>query len=277
MRPALLVAAALLAAGPGRLASQNLPQPKAPPRDSLTPPPDSLAPPPDTVATPHDSPSPLPVPFAPGERLEYEVKFGIFRVGRASMEVMGVDTVRGVPTYHVVFAIHGSAIFYSMTDTLQSWFSVYDLTSRRFIQDNRENGKRYYHRYEIHPEQGFFVQDEKDTLPTTREPLDDASFFYFARTVPLEVGQTYEYPRYFKPDRNPVTLHVLSDDSVNTPAGRFGAIAIRPVFKSRGLFSEGGQARVYLDADSTRIPVLIKSWMSVGNLTMSLRSRGGAR
>ena len=34
--------------------------------------------------------------------------------------------------------------------------------------------------------------------------------------------------RYFKPDRNPVTLRVLSDDSVNTPAGRFAAIAIRP-------------------------------------------------
>jgi hypothetical protein len=191
--------------------------------------------------------------------------------------VQGIDTVRGVPCYHVVFAIRGSAIFYSMTDTLESWFSVYDLTSRRFIQDNRENGNRYYHHYEIHPELGYFVQDGTDTLATTREPLDDASFFYFARTVPLEVGQTYEFDRYFKPDRNPVTLGVLSEDSINTPAGRFAAIAIRPVFKSRGLFSEGGRAQVYLGADSTRIPLLIKSWLSVGNLTMSLRSRGGPR
>jgi hypothetical protein len=276
MRCALQVAAALLAAG--RLASQNVPQPQppAPPRDSLAPRPDSLAPAADSLRPARDPRALLPVPFAPGERLEYEVKFGIFRVGRASMEVLGIDTVRGVPTYHVRFAIHGSAIFYSLTDTLQSWFSVYDLTSRRFIQDNRENGKRYYHRYEIHPEQGYFVQDETDTLPTTREPLDDASFFYFARTVPLEVGQTYEYPRYFKLDRNPVTLHVLSDDSVNTPAGRFAAIAVSPVFKSRGLFADGGRARVYLDADSTRIPLLIRSWMSVGNLTMSLRSRAGS-
>ena len=221
----------------------------------------------DPVAPPH-------LPFALGERLEYEVKFGIFRVGRATMEVAGVDTVRGEPVYHVQFVIRGrAAFFYTMTDTLESWFSIADLTSRRFVQNNNENGSRYYHRYEIHPDSGYFVQDGKDSLPTTAQPLDDASFFYFARTIPLEVGRTYSFARYFRPDRNPVTLTVLSEDSIDTPAGRFAAIAIRPVFKSRGLFAEGGRAIVYLAADSTRIPLVIKSSMSVGSLTMSLRSR----
>jgi hypothetical protein len=216
---------------------------------------------------------PLPVPFAPGERFEYDVKFGIFRIGHAAMEVVGIDTVRGEPTYHVVFAVHGSAIFYAMTDTLESWFSVRDLTSRRFVQNNNENGKLYRHTYEILPDEGYFVQDGTDTLPTTAEPLDEMSFFYFARTLPLEVGQTYEFERYFRPDRNPVTLQVLSEDSVSVPAGRFAAIVIRPVFKSRGLFAEGGRAQVYLSNDSSRIPLLIRSWMAVGNLTISLRSR----
>jgi len=216
---------------------------------------------------------PLRVPFAPGERLEYQVKFGIFRVGHAEMEVLGVDTLRGELAYHVRFAVHGSAIFYSMTDTLESWFSVYDLSSRRFVQNNNEDGHLYQHTYEIFPDRGYFIQDGRDTLPTTAQPLDDMSFFYFARTVPLDTGQTYEYARYFRPDRNPVTLTVLGDDSVNVPAGRFAAIVIRPVFKSRGMFAEGGRAQVYLAADSTRIPLLIRSWMSVGNLTISLRSR----
>ena len=218
----------------------------------------------------------LHVPFAPGERLEYEVKFGLFRVGRATMDVLGIDTVRGVPTYHVVFAINGRALFYTMSDTLESWFSVENLTSRRFVQNNNENGSRYVHHYEIHPDAGYFLQDGKDSLPTTHDPLDDASFFYFARSIPLQVGSTYAFDRYFKPDRNPVTLTVLSEDSVDTPAGRFAAIAIRPVFKSRGLFAEGGRAEVYLAADSTRIPLVIRSHMVVGSLTMSLRSRGTA-
>jgi Protein of unknown function (DUF3108) len=217
------------------------------------------------------------VPFAPGERLEYEVKFGVFRVGHATMEVVGIDSVRGVPTYHVVFAIHGRAIFYTMNDSLESWFSVDDLTSRRFIQNNEENGSRYLHRYEILPDRGYFIQDGRDTLPTTSRPLDDASFFYFARTLTLAVDSTYRFDRYFKPDRNPVTLTVLSEDSVTTPAGRFAAIAIRPVFKSKGLFAEGGRATVYLEADSTRIPVLIRTHLVVGSLTMALTEAVGAR
>lgn len=221
-----------------------------------------------------DSQAAMRVPFAPGERLEYEVKFGLFRVGRATMSVVGIDTIRGVPAYHVVFAINGRALFYSMSDTLESWFSVDRLTSRRFVQNNNENGSLYVHHYEIHPELGYFLQDGKDSLPTTPEPLDDASFFYFARSIPLQVGSTYTFNRYFKPDRNPVTLTVVAEDSVSTPAGRFAAIAIRPVFKSRGLFAEGGRAEVYLAADSTRIPLLIRTHMVVGSLTMSLKSRG---
>jgi len=232
------------------------------------------APAPHPAAARPQDPVPPVHPFTPGERLEYDVKFGIFRVGRATMTVLGIDTVRGTPAYHVAFVIRGrAAFFYSMTDTLESWFSVADLTSLRFVQNNNENGSRYFHTYEIHADSGYFIQDGKDSLPTTAQPLDDASFFYFARTVPLEVGQTYSYDRYFKPDRNPVTLTVLSADSVDTPAGRFAAIAVRPVFKSRGLFAEGGQAVVYLAADSTRIPLVIRSHLSLGSLTMSLRSR----
>lgn len=253
MRPAALVALSMVIAASGR---------PAPPTSHQ-----GATARPDTVAPPH-------VPFAPGEHLEYDVKFGIFRVGRATMEVAAEDTVRGQPVYHVEFVIRGrAAFFYSMTDTLESWFRVADLTSLRFVQNNNENGSRYYHRYEIHPDSGYFIQDGKDSLPTTARPLDDASFFYFARTIPLEVGRTYSFNRYFKPDRNPVTLTVLSEDSVTTPAGRFAAIAIRPVFKSHGLFAEGGQAVVYLAADSTRIPLVIRTHLSLGSLTMSLRSR----
>jgi hypothetical protein len=213
----------------------------------------------------------LPLPFAVGERMEYDVKFGMFRVGRASMEVVRLDTIRGEPVFHVVFTVRGRAIFYSLTDSLQSWFSVHDLTSRRFTQDTDDNGTFRVNRYEIDPARGFYVQNGRDTLATTAQPLDDASFFYFARTLPLEVGRTYTLPRYFKPDRNPVTLRVLGRDTVDTPYGRFAAVAVRPTFKSRGLFSAGGQATVWLSDDEYRIPVVIRTRLSVGSLTMNLR------
>ena len=212
-------------------------------------------------------------PFRAGERFEYQVKLGMFRVGRASMEVRGIDTVRGDSVYHVLFIIQGRAIVYALTDTLQSWFGVRDLISRRFQQDQLEGGHERHRRYEVFPERGIWIRNDTDTAATVEQPLDDASFFYFARTIPLEVGASYDFHRYFLADRNPVTIRVLGRDSVSVPAGRFAAIAVRPIFKARGLFGQSGQATVWFSDDDARIPVRIRSRMSIGTLDLSLRSR----
>ena len=51
-----------------------------------------------------------------GERLDFGAKFGFFNVGRAYMEVLGIDTIRGEPCFHVQFVIHGHTPFYSLDD-----------------------------------------------------------------------------------------------------------------------------------------------------------------
>jgi hypothetical protein len=212
-------------------------------------------------------------PWRVGERLVYNVKFGLFNVGRATMEVVGIDTVRGEPTWHVLFNIRGKALFYSLNDSMQSWIGMRDLVSRRFIQDTEERGRQRYRRYEIFPEAGIWVRDGTDTAATVADPLDDASFFFYARTLPLEPGQTYTFARYFIADRNPVSIRVLQRQEIGTPAGRFRTIAVRPIFQSRGLFGQGGQAIIWFSDDEARIPVRMRSNLPVGTIEMTLRER----
>src|SRR6266705_7207627 len=45
------------------------------------------------------------VPFPVGERLVYGARYGPFSVGTATMQVAGIDTIRGVETVHFVFLI----------------------------------------------------------------------------------------------------------------------------------------------------------------------------
>jgi hypothetical protein len=103
-------------------------------------------------------------------------------------------------------------------------------------------------------------------------PLDDGSFLYFVRTVPLEVGKTYRFERYFKPERNPVTIHVLRRERVKVPAGEFDAVVVRPSIKTKGIFSEGGRAEVWLSDDDRRVVLQVKSRLSFGSLNLYLRS-----
>jgi uncharacterized protein DUF3108 len=222
------------------------------------------------VAPPADS---LVRPWHVGEYLEYNVKFGMFSVGRATMRVLDIDTVRGEPVYHVVFTIHGHALMYTLNDSLQSWFGVHDLVSRRFQQDTDERGHMRHRSYEIFPERRQWVRNGTDTSETVADPLDDASFFFFARTTPFEDGQTYTYARYFIPDRNPVSIKVLQRQTISVPAGRFATVAVRPIIKSGGLFGQGGQAIIWFSDDAAHIPVRIRSSLLVGTIEMSLRER----
>ncbi len=210
-------------------------------------------------------------PWFIGEHLEYNVKFGFFTVGRATLDVVGIDTIRGVPSWHVMFVIHGRALSYTLRDSLQSWFGVQDLASRRFIQDTDDDGRMRYRHFEIFPERQQWVRDTVvgDTPP---DPLDDASFFFYARTLVFEMGRTITIDRYFIRDRNPVTLQILQRQNIGVPAGHFRTIAVRPVFKTKGLFAQGGGAIIWFSDDDARIPVRIRTSLSIGTLDISLRS-----
>ena len=194
--------------------------------------------------------------FPVGEKLWFEAKIGLVRVGRATMEVLGVDTIRSEPTRH---------------DKMDSWIGLEDFASRRFVQDFHEGGRERLNTYEIYPDSGFYRREGVDTtMVTSPHPLDDAAFFYFVRNIEMEPGHRYEFNNYFKPDRNPIVLEVLARDTIEVPAGRFPVLEVRPIIRGNGIFREAADARLWLTDDSRRIVVKIKSRFSFG-VTITLR------
>lgn len=198
-------------------------------------------------------------PFAVGEELDYMVAVGGAKVGTGKMQLLGVEDVRGEDTYHARFTVEGGFLMFKVNDVLESWFDTETLSSRRFIQNIHEVSYKKQRYYEIYPERGVLHQKGYDEMPTVEKPLDDASFLYFVRTVPLEVGKTYTFNRYFRPDRNPVIVKVLRKEAVEVPAGKFNTIVIQPIIKSQGIFAEGGEAQMWLSDDDRRMMVQFKA------------------
>ena len=215
------------------------------------------------------------VPFGVGEKMEYDVKFGVLRVGNAHMEVVGLDNLRGRPVWHTAFWVRGGNFMYRVNDVYESWMDAETLSSLRFVQELEEGGKDTERRFEIYPERSIFIQTSKKPAKeeaSVSQPLDDGSFLYFLRTIPLEVGQTYDFNRYFRPDRNPVRIKVLRKERVKVPAGTFDAIVVQPVIKTKGIFSENGHAEVWLSDDDRHIMLQLKSALSFGSLNLYLKS-----
>jgi hypothetical protein len=215
------------------------------------------------------------LPFGPGEHAVYEVRLGAFPAGTGTLSVTGRETVDGEQTLHTVMTLRGGNAFYRLNNRYESWFDTDGLFSRRFHKNTHEGRSRRNRTYYFNPERRTFRRenDQTGTLPTS-EPLDDLSFLYFARTLPLEPGATYRLPRYFKADGNPVVIQVLRRETIRVPAGQFRAIVVRPIIQTDGMFSQGGNAEVYFSDDQHRIPVFIRTeagWLPA-SITMRLRS-----
>jgi hypothetical protein len=217
------------------------------------------------------------VPFVVGERLDYDVKFGSLKVGNGSMEVKEVTDVRGKPTWHTMFRIQGGIPLYRVNDTYESWFDVVTLNSLRYHQDIDEGSYERKRRYEIYPERGMLKDGDKPEEATVSGPLDEGSFLYFVRTIPLDVGQTYEFNRYFKQDGNPVRIRVLRREKVTVPGGTFNTVVLQPTFQSKGIFSQNGKAEVWITDDERRMMVQMKSKLSIGSLNLYLKGAKGTK
>ena len=213
-------------------------------------------------------------PFAIGERLNYAVKVGPIGKGSATAEITGSETLRGKRVYHSVFRMSGSLLFFKVDDEYESWFDPNTFVSLRYRQQIDQGSYERNRTYEIFPDRGVYVDPAtKAETPTVEQPLDDGAFLYFLRTIPLEVGKTYSFNRYFKPDRNPVRVTVVRRERITVPAGTFDAVVLQPKIKAKGIFAESANAEVWIADDNGRMMVQMKTRMPFGTVTFQLRSR----
>ena len=214
------------------------------------------------------------LPFGTGERATYQVKLGGISVGSGAIEVVGTETIDGNATYHARMSITGGVPLARVNDRYETWMDTDGLFSRRFHQDVNEVRYHRNRTYDFSPERKTYRREngESGTM-TTDKPLDDLSFLYFARTLPLNVGDTYRLNRYFKDSGNPVVLRVVRRETVKVPAGTFNTVVVQPTIQTKGIFGEGGEAEVYFTDDARRLVVLVKTKVPVvGSLSMYLQT-----
>jgi hypothetical protein len=213
------------------------------------------------------------VPWGVGELLEYDVRVAIAR-GSASLEVVGIDTVRGRQAWHTVSTTEGGLRGIArVNDRLDSWIDTRTISTLRYKEDVNEARYKRRRDYHFYPERNLYIEGP-DTVRTVDRPVDQTSIMYLIRTLDLRVGLDTSFSNYFMVDRNPIRLIVLGRETIEVPAGKFDAIVVRPVIKAKGMFSEGGEARVWISDDDRRIVLQVKAkvpGLPLGAMNMYLR------
>ncbi len=87
--------------------------------------------------------------------------------------------------------------------------------------------KRHDDAVEIFPdEKRWTSQGGLSGVTSSDLPLDELSFLYYLRTLPLTGDSTITLSRHFDTARNPTTVTVVGREEIEVGAGRFRAIVV---------------------------------------------------
>lgn len=220
----------------------------------------------------------LDLPFAPGERLTYSVRSVRFGgLGKATMSVHGPELVRGQPTYLLDFEMRGRVAIAAISDRTRSWIDPETMATYRYEKRERSPLSGHSEEVELFPaERRFATVGAEDGVMPTEVPLDELSFLYFIRTLPLRDDDQAEFNRHFDPARNPVRIRVVARETIAVPAGTFHSIVVEMRVNDRKRFGGSGVLRMHLSDDERRIPLRIESSVPVaGRIVMDLQQTSG--
>lgn len=111
---------------------------------------------------------------------------------------------------------------------------------------------------------------EKAEVEIGRNTYDTYSSFYYVRTLPLEVGKSVFVSILDNKKLWKVEIQVLKKERLKTVLGEIDTILIKPLIKSEGIFQKKGEIYIWLTDDARRIPVKMKTKVTIGSVTATL-------
>jgi hypothetical protein len=222
----------------------------------------------------------VPEPFHAGESLRFSVQYGFIHAGSAWLEVPEVRLWRGHEVYTLVARAESNAFFsrfYKVRERIESYWDRHGLYSRRYFEDRREGKYRQKSDIIFDPEKHEAIYSDGQAFPVPPRVQDALSAFYYARTQALPLGGSIVFHYHASRKSQPLQVKVLGRERIETPAGSFDCVAVEPILKAGGIFKNTGRLVVWLTDDPRRMPVLMKSKVLIGSISVVLQeAKAGA-
>jgi hypothetical protein len=210
-----------------------------------------------------------------GERLVFELSWFAIKAGTAVMEVSERED-RGRKAYQISAVTASNEyidIIYKVRDRIDSFVYADNLSS---------------YKYKVHQEEGFFRRDkeiifdyDKKEATYTKDKKtsvhsipafvqDSLSSLYYLRTKELTVGKPVIIDVFDNKKLWQVEVQVLKKERIETAAGVFDTVQIKPILKFEGIFQRKGDVYIWLTDDSRKMPVKMKSKIKIGSISADL-------
>jgi hypothetical protein len=199
------------------------------------------------------------LPFEVGERLVYEGRVrGVG--GKGVMWIEGPVNVRGVATFELHFDFAARLGPVKVSQKTISWLDPSRMAAMRFTKVERNPISRHSETVEMYPDERRWTGSDGESGDSpTSAPLDELSFIYFIRTLPLLSDSALTFSRHFDVVRSPTTVRMVGREQVTTPAGTFNTVLVEMRVRDSRHYRGEGVIRFAVSDDRCRLPVRIES------------------
>jgi len=194
------------------------------------------------------------VPFKVGESLNYKASFSGIDAATGRLEVLGIETINNVSTYHVRFS---------------AWLDENSLVPIR-VKKNISEGK-YEKKSEsnLSQNQGFAIV-RNDTISMGMGTHSPYSLFYFFRNKNLskidgEIFSTIDGKKI-----TPLKMKVTDGIKIRVPIGEFNCTKVTPMRIDKKKFKNEATMSIWFSNDEHRYPVKIWLKMKFGAFVLKL-------
>lgn len=209
--------------------------------------------------------------FSRGEILNFSLSWLRMTGGTARMSLLplGDDRLRieSIAESNSLFAK-----LYPVRDEIESIVTADGFSTLRFEKKLNERNKKKQELTVVDPEKRVALLKGKE-IPVPSPIMDPLSTIYYLRTLDLTPGKKHFFTVLADGKVYTLQADVLYKETISSGAGTFRTVAVEPKMRKGGIFrDENNRLVVWFTDDERRIPVRIRSYLSVGTITATLES-----
>ena len=227
-----------------------------------------------------DSNSTSELPFHPGEKLSFRIKWGFFSVGTAIMETHGIEEVNGVRCHKLSMTVTTNKFadaFYKVRTRAVSYveegFTRSMLYRKKQLEGKTNRDVEVRFDYEKNLARYFNHGSAGDSVQIPDQVFDPLAIAYLFRLQAIEPGKDRNLPTCDGKRFREVEIKVGKKHKLKVPAGKFDVHEVSPALENlRGVFrkSPDGFLRICYSADKRRMPIRMESKVVVGSFVAKL-------
>lgn len=220
-------------------------------------------------------------PFSHGEKLTFQVTWSFLPAGEGILEILPMERINGVLSYHFLMTTRTYPfidLIYKVRDRIDAYTDA--AMTHSLLYKKRKEGKSkgsVVVNFDWDKKEAQYSSSGEKSNPILLKPgsFDPLSVFYAFRLQPLR--ENMEIQVHVTDGKGCVTgkAKIIRRETVTVASGTYDTFLAEPELGHlRGVFEKSKSARlqIWVSADHRRIPVKIRSKVSVGSFVAELIS-----